>query len=108
MLAFSLEIATENDKLFQLEHPAQEERMKKREEFHQNLMKVEDSLINLVLLNDADAKALFEKYVQGLDEYHGMPDEIKWDMLASSAFVNAVSSTTGDYHTSTRSKVLDL
>ena len=38
----------------------------------------------------------FEEYSEKLRELSQIPDEIKWDMLSSSAFVTSISSTTGE------------
>ncbi len=46
-------------------------------------------------LDRTELIAMFEKMSQGLNEYHNIPDEIPWNMLSASAFVNSVSSTTG-------------
>lgn len=41
------------------------------------------------------SSALFMEYAEKLKEYHTLPNEIKWDMLSASAFVNSVATTTG-------------
>jgi len=45
-----------------------------------------------------DVVAMLDRYTQRMTELTHFPEEIKWDMLAASAFVTSVSSTTGKVH----------
>ena len=43
-----------------------------------------------------DPKHISRRAYISLQAYHSMPEEIRWNMLSASAFVNAVATTTGN------------
>ena len=82
----------------ELEGPAQRIRLQNKLDLYKTLNEVESNLTKSVRNKSRESKKLFEMYVTILEEYHALPDEIEWEMLSASAFVNSVSSTTGHGH----------
>ena len=79
----------------ELEAPAQMLRTKRKSDLEINLKEVQSNLTKLVRLRSTDSKKVMAEYVNLLEEFHSIPDEIPWEMLSASAFVNSVSTTTG-------------
>ena len=92
---FSMGIA----KIFiELEAPEQKIRLQTKANLQQKVQDLRTNLSIAVRERSENAKKLFVNYVETLEEYHALPDEIEWEMLSASAFVNSVSSTTGHGH----------
>ena len=70
-------------------------RQKEKSDLQFQLQEVETNLTKLVRLRSKDSKKVMAEYVNLLEEFHSIPDEIPWEMLSASAFVNSVSTTTG-------------
>ena len=79
----------------ELEAPAQLMRQKEKLDLHTQLKEVESNLTKLIRIRSKDSKKVMAEYVSLLEEFHALPDEIPWEMLSASAFVNSVSTSTG-------------
>ena len=79
----------------ELEAPAQLMRQKDKLDLNTQLKEVESNLTKLIRIRSKDSKKVMAEYVLLLEEFHALPDEIPWEMLSASAFVNSVSTSTG-------------
>jgi hypothetical protein len=85
--------------ILQIEEPAQVERELIKTEMWSKVTDMESELFKLVRsksISKHEISALFKEYTQLITEYHLLPEEIPWEMLSATAFVNSVSSTTGN------------
>ena len=83
----------------ELEAPAQLMRQKQKLDLQVQLKEVESNLTKLIRNRSRDSKKVMAEYVGLLEEFHALPEEIPWEMLSASAFVNSVSTSTGKtYH----------
>ena len=80
----------------ELEAPAQLMRQKDKLDLNTQLKEVESNLTKLIRIRSKDSKKVMAEYVLLLEEFHALPDEIPWEMLSASAFVNSVSTSTGN------------
>ena len=95
----------------QLEAPHQKIRLQNKIDLLQKVTYLRSNLSLAVKQKSPKAKHLFNDYVNTLEEYLAIPEEIEWEMLSAAAFVNSVSSTTGHGHilpVTTSGKVLTL
>ena len=82
---------------FQLEGPAQLDRLNYQQNSQELLHSLETNLSRLLRQKSEDSLNKFEEYQIKLKQYQLIPEEIEWEMLSASAFVTSVSSCTGKY-----------
>ena len=83
--------------MLQLEKPAQDQRNEMKANLFSHIQEVESNLTKAIQEKSGFVKELFENYSSSLSEYHQIEDEIPWEMLSSLAYVNSISSTTGNF-----------
>lgn len=98
--AIFIQVSTysKSDKIFpfsiwiiQLEEPDQMKRQEEKQTLFLHLTQLEQNMTSRL------DEAIFEQYLKSLKTYHAVPEEIPWNMLSASAYVNSVSSTTGKF-----------